>query len=69
MKKKLFGNNIAPSCSCCSHSKKEGEAQFCDIHRTLKDGKCRKFSYNPIMRTPLGAAPLPSFKREDFSID
>ena len=69
MKKKLFGNNIVPSCAYCAHSKKEGDTQFCDAHKTLKNGKCRRFDYNPIMRTPLGAAPLPSFTAEDFSID
>ena len=68
MKKKLFGNNIVPSCSYCAHSKAEGETQFCDAHRTLKNGKCRKFCYNPIMRTPRGMADLPKFEKDDFAI-
>jgi hypothetical protein len=68
MKKKIFGNNIMPSCIYCSHSKREGDAQFCAIHRALRNGKCRRFDYNPIMRVPRGAAPLPSFEKKDFSL-
>lgn len=68
MKKQIFGNHIVPSCTYCSHSKSEGSSQFCDIHRILRNGKCRKFSYNPIMRAPRGAAALPSFEKKDFSL-
>ena len=68
MKKQIFGNNILPSCIYCAHSKAEGNSQFCDIHRTLRNGKCRKFSYNPIMRVPRGAAVLPTFEKKDFSL-
>ncbi len=68
MKKQLFGRNIVPSCTYCSHSKTEGSTRFCDAHRVLKNGKCRKFAYNPIMRTPRGAAKLPSFNKDDFAI-
>lgn len=68
MKKQLFGKNIVPSCTYCAHSKTEGSTQFCDAHKVLKNGKCRKFSYNPIMRTPRGAVKLPSFKNDDFAI-
>lgn len=69
MKKQLFGNDIMPSCSYCSHSKKEGSTQFCSIHKVLKNGKCRRFSYNPVMREPRGAAKLPTYDRKEFSID
>ena len=68
MKKQLFGKNIVPSCAYCVHSKTEGSSQFCDARKVLKNGKCRKFTYNPIMRTPRGAAKLPSFKSDDFAI-
>ena len=68
MKKQLFGGNIVPSCAYCTHSKKVGSAQFCDANKTLKNGKCRKFCYNPIMREPRGMAPLPSYSKEDFAL-
>ena len=68
MKKQLFGKHIVPSCTYCSHSKKEGEMQFCDARKVLKNGKCRKFDYNPIMREPKGMAPLKTYSKEDFSL-
>ena len=68
MKKRLFGNTIAPSCAYCEHSGKEGDSQYCTVNKTLKNGKCRKFKYNPIMREPKGMAPLKSFSKEDFSL-
>ncbi len=66
MKKQLFGNNIAPSCAYCAHSKHEGSSQFCEVNRTLKNGRCKKFTYNPIMRAPYGSAPLPAYDEEEF---
>ena len=69
MKKQLFGNDIVPACTYCSHSKKEGNTQFCNAHKVLKNGKCRRFSYNPIMREPRGAVKLPTFDKKEFSID
>lgn len=68
MKKKLFGNNIAVSCVYCEHSKTEGESQYCTKNKSLKNGKCSKFKYNPIMREPKGMAPLKSFSKEDFEL-
>lgn len=68
MKKKLFGNNIVPSCVYCSHSKTEGSSQFCEVHKSLSNGKCKKFDYNPIMREPKGMAPLKPHTKEEFTI-
>ena len=68
MKKQLFGTEIVPSCIYCEHSKSEGNSQYCDAHKTLKNGKCRKFKYNPIMREPKGTAPLKTFNKEDFTL-
>ena len=68
MKKKLFGSHIVPSCVYCTHSKTEGSTQFCEANRTLKNGKCKKFDYNPIMRDPKGMAPLKAFTKEDFEL-
>ncbi len=68
MKKQLFGNSISPSCVYCEHSKTEGNSQFCTVHKTLKNGKCKKFKYNPIMREPKGMAPLKNYSKEDFAL-
>ncbi|MBQ3418064.1 MAG: hypothetical protein IJH32_09580 [Ruminococcus sp.] len=66
--KKVFGNNIVPSCSYCEFSQTEGEKQYCTKNGTLRNGKCRKFRYNPIMRTPHTMAPLQQFDQESFTI-
>ena len=68
MMKKLFGNNIVPSCVYCEHSKTEGEKQYCIKNCTLKNGQCRKFKYNPIMRTPHTMAPMKQYEQESFTI-
>ena len=68
MKKKMFGNIIAPSCDYCIYSQKKENTQYCTKNKTLINGQCKKFEYNPIMRTPLGAASLPKYKAEDFAI-
>lgn len=68
MKKQLFGNNIVPSCVYCEHSRTEGSSQFCSVNRSLVNGKCKKFRYNPIMREPKGTAPLKTFSKKDFEL-
>ncbi len=66
--KKLFGNNIVPACTYCEHSKTEGERQYCSLNKTLRNSKCKKFKYNPIMRTPHTMAPLRKYDQESFKI-
>ena len=69
MKKyKFFGNNIEVSCDYCAHSQINNGAQFCTMNKVLKNGKCRKFEYNPIMREPKKQNALPKFKEEDFAL-
>lgn len=67
-KKKLFGNNIEVSCSYCEHSVIQGGCQFCTIGKSIKNGRCRKFVYNPIMRIPKKAVVLKKYSAEDFVI-
>ncbi len=69
MKKvKLFGNNIPVSCDYCAHSQINNGVQFCTMNKVLKNGKCRKYVYNPIMRVPMRENTLPKFKPEDFAL-
>ncbi len=69
MKKyKFFGNNIPVSCDYCVHSQINNGTQFCTMNKVLKNGKCRKFEYNPIMREPKRQNALPKFKEEDFAL-
>ncbi len=70
MKKKVkfFGNNIEVDCSYCAHSRINNDAQFCTVNKILKNGKCRKFQYNPTMRVPLRSKTMQKFTEEDFSL-
>ena len=68
MAKNLFGNNIEPDCEYCDRYDKSGDEFFCSAKKEIKNGKCRKFIYNPTLRTPKGEAELMSFSKEDFEI-
>ena len=61
---KLFGNNIAVDCSYWAAN---GE-QICVKNKAVIDGKCRKFSYNPLLRKPFKPPVLPKFDPEDFQL-
>lgn len=65
-KVKLFGNNIEVSCDYCANSQIRNGCQFCTVNRVLKNGKCRKFIYNPIMRVPKTQNMLPKYSEDDF---
>ena len=65
-KVKLFGNNIEVSCDYCANSQIQSGCQFCTVNRVLKNGKCRKFLYNPIMRVPKTQNMLPKYSEDDF---
>ena len=66
MKNDLFGARIAPDCEYCEKYSKDSGA--CKLGRTIKNGKCRKFDYDPTLRTPKGEARPMQFSREDFEI-
>ncbi len=68
MSKKLFGNNIEPNCLYCNNYNNETETAFCEEKKEIKKGKCRKFSYNPTLRTPNIEAQLMQFNKEDFEL-
>ena len=53
-KKKLFGNNIKPSCKYCEMAKAvEGDVIKCEKFGDVKAyDSCKKFVYNPLKRIP-----------------
>lgn len=53
-KKKLFGNNIVPSCKYCEMgSYQGGEKIVCSKFGEVKPyDSCKKFIYNPLKRIP-----------------
>ena len=69
MRKKMFGNHIEPNCEYCSHCIVSGEDTACQLGRQPKpDGSCRKFSYDPLMRTPKSLPPLREYSLDDFKL-
>lgn len=67
--KKLFGNNIETDCSYCQNFNRDSENQGCMLGRQINDkGKCRKFDYNPTLRTPKAEARMLEFSKEDFEL-
>ncbi|MCH5353582.1 MAG: hypothetical protein J1E06_08970 [Acutalibacter sp.] len=70
-RKALFGNNVEISCAhCLRNGAKQGEEPLCTLRLTLKDGKCKKYEYDPLRREPRTAPGLRSdgFKEEDFKL-
>ena len=54
MKKKLFGNNIKPTCKYCELCKALENDKFeCEKFGEVKSyDSCKKFVYNPLKRIP-----------------
>lgn len=68
MKYKLFGKNIVPDCSYCAHSGFVNGMVACAKGRMITDGKCRAFSYDPLLRVPLSVSISGNFTAEDFKL-
>lgn len=69
-KKRLFGNNITPSCEYCSHNHGKKEIIKCSLQLNFDEGNCKKFIYNPLMRIPQKQLLLKKdeFDADDFSL-
>lgn len=70
-RKGLFGGNIPPSCGYCRHNGgKQGGSPLCTLRLEPKDGKCKKYEYDPLRREPRTAPPLQAdrYKEEDFKL-
>lgn len=65
---KLFGNNIEIKCEYCDNCADSPSGCICKLRKSIKNGKCRKFKYNPTLRVPQSSQALPEFKKEDFEI-
>lgn len=61
----IFGEHIEPNCSwCLKNVAKENEKPQCMFGKTIVEGQCGKFVYDPLMRTP---QPAPAFKKDRYS--
>lgn len=68
-KKKLFGNEIETNCSYCSHNGGSEDMPNCSKGvGPERDGSCRHFVYDPLMRTPRSLPPLREYDADDFSL-
>lgn len=68
MKSKLFGQNISPDCSYCSHAVFENEIIYCTKSRRIEKGKCKSFKYDPLMRVPKKSAFKKTYTADDFRL-
>lgn len=64
----LFNKKIDPSCSYCEKGSRISETEVICVKRGIVSSNhaCRKFSYDPLKRTP--PAPV-KLKTDDFSED
>lgn len=67
-KTKLFGANIEPDCSYCQNGLFNGNIYVCCVKKSIKNGKCRKFYYNPTLRVPHKKQLFSDFTPEDFKL-
>ena len=67
-KNALFGANIEVNCGYCDNFNTNEEAIGCKLKREVKNGKCRKFTYNPTLRIPKAEVRMMTFTKEDFEI-
>lgn len=67
-RKKLFGNNIEPSCDYCSFGIKNEDGALICLNGSVSDGACRKFEYDPLKREPYKTPLLGDFSPEDFML-
>ncbi len=68
MKNKLFGNRIPPSCTYCKNALSDGYAVVCSKSKQIKNGKCRSFDYDPLMREPKSITLHGTYTAEDFKL-
>lgn len=68
MRKKLFGANIAPDCTYCEYFIVDNQASYCMKKKAMKNGKCKAFKYDPLMRTPKVTTFKRQYTAEDFKL-
>lgn len=66
---KYFNKKILPQCSYCHYCKiDDQDVYICTINRTIKNEKCSKFFYDPLMRIPDTTPQLADLELDDFSL-
>lgn len=68
-KKVLFGGNIPPSCEYCLKNAGSSDEVICTLKLEMKNGKCKKYVYNPLMRKPRPKVQVRNdFSKDDFKL-
>lgn len=69
-KQELFGSQIPLSCAYCRRSSTQPGAQpQCTLGLAPKDGKCKRYEYDPLMREPKKAPGVAGgYRKEDFEL-
>lgn len=68
---KLFSSQIDPCCSYCEYGTltQDGQSILCQRRGVmLPSDSCKKFVYDPLLRTPGRQRKLPTYSAEDFSL-
>lgn len=68
MKYKFFKKNIMPDCNYCEYSDFENDTAVCKKSKVIKNGKCRSFSYDPLMRVPTSVSLSGNYTADDFKL-
>ncbi len=68
MKNKLFGRNIEPDCKYCANAVFDGYTFVCQKSKQMKNGKCKSFDYDPLMREPKSVTLRGTYTAEDFKL-
>lgn len=71
MRRKLYGNNIDPSCEFCVHGRRssDGKAILCPKKGVMPlYHHCRKFVYDPLKRVPKRPPDISNYQESDFEI-
>lgn len=69
--KRLFNENISPSCSYCVHGNNfiKQETVLCVKFGVVDaQNSCKKFKYDPLKRIPKTRKKTLEFNKNDFSI-
>lgn len=64
----LFGNNIDVSCEYCHNRQKTDKIITCKLNKSIENGNCSYFKYNPLMRVPKVTPNLPKYDPDDFKL-
>lgn len=70
-RKPLFGRNITPACTYCTHSRlaPDQKMYYCTKFGVVAPYyKCHKFNYDPLRRVPKRQPKLPHFSPDEFKI-